>query len=70
MTVRTNVPEAQVYVDNYEVGRTPVSTDFITTAIARFAWKDGYETQTVTQPVNALVPMAGLGLLCRESVAV
>ncbi len=54
MTVRTNVPGAQVYVDNYEVGRTPVSTDFIYYGDRTIRLvKDGYETQTVTQPVNA-----------------
>lgn len=54
MTVRTNVPGAQVYVDNYEVGRTPVSTDFIYYGDRTIRLvKDGYETQTVVQPVNA-----------------
>ncbi|MBA4019078.1 MAG: hypothetical protein C0483_18070 [Pirellula sp.] len=54
MTVRTNVPGAQVYVDNYEVGRTPVSTDFIYYGDRTIRLvKDGYETQTVVQPVSA-----------------
>ncbi|MGC3966294.1 MAG: PEGA domain-containing protein [Pirellulales bacterium] len=54
MTVRTNVPGAQVYVDNYEIGRTPVSTDFVYYGDRTIKLvKDGYETQTVVQPVNA-----------------
>ncbi len=54
MTVRTNVPGAQVYVDNTEIGRTPVSTDFIYYGDRTIRLvKDGYETQIVKQPVNA-----------------
>ena len=54
MTVRTNVPGAQVYVDDYEVGRTPVSTDFIYYGDRTIKLvKDGYETQTIKQPVDA-----------------
>jgi hypothetical protein len=54
MTVRTNVPGAQVYVDNYEIGRTPASTDFTYygTRNIRIV-KDGFETLTVQQPVAA-----------------
>jgi hypothetical protein len=54
MTVRTNVPGAQVYVDNYEIGRTPASTDFTYygTRNIRIV-KDGFETLTVQQPVTA-----------------
>lgn len=29
MTVRSNPPGALVYVDDYQIGTTPVSTDFI-----------------------------------------
>ncbi|MBL9084562.1 MAG: PEGA domain-containing protein [Planctomycetales bacterium] len=54
MTVRTNVPGAQVYVDDHEVGRTPVSTDFIYYGDRTIKLvKDGYETQTIKQPVDA-----------------
>jgi len=54
MTVRSNVPGAQVYVDNYEIGRTPVSTDFIYYGQRDIRLvKDGYETLKVKQPVNA-----------------
>jgi hypothetical protein len=52
MTVRTNVPGAQVYVDNYEIGRTPASTDFTYygTRNIRIV-KDGFETLTVQQQI-------------------
>jgi hypothetical protein len=54
MTVRSNVPGAQVYVDNYEIGRTPVSTDFIYYGDRDIRLvKDGYETLKVKQKVNA-----------------
>lgn len=54
MTVRSNVEGAQVYVDNYEVGRTPVSTDFIYYGQRDIRLvKDGYETLKVQQKVNA-----------------
>jgi hypothetical protein len=54
MTVRSNVPGAQVYVDNYEIGRTPVSTDFIYYGQRDIRLvKDGYETLKVKQTVNA-----------------
>jgi len=29
MTVRTNPPGALLYVDDYEIGTTPVSTEFL-----------------------------------------
>ena len=53
MTVRTNPPGALVYVDDYEIGTTPVSTDFtyFGTREIRIA-KDGYETLTVMQPIS------------------
>jgi hypothetical protein len=54
MTVRTNVPGAQVYVDNYEIGRTPASTDFTYYGTRNIrVVKDGFETLTVQQPVTA-----------------
>jgi len=54
MTIRSNVPGAQVYVDNYEIGRTPVSTDFIYYGQRDIRLvKDGYETLKVKQTVNA-----------------
>ncbi|MGE3406830.1 MAG: PEGA domain-containing protein [Pirellulales bacterium] len=47
MTIRSNPPGALVYVDNYELGTTPVSTDFIYYGTREIRLvKDGYETQT------------------------
>ncbi len=50
MTIRSNPPGALVYVDNYEIGTTPCSTDFIYygTRDIRLE-KDGYETLHVKQ---------------------
>jgi hypothetical protein len=53
-TVRSNPPGALVYIDNYEVGTTPVSTSFIYYGTRQIRLvKDGYETLTVLQPVPA-----------------
>ena len=54
MTVRTNPPWALVYVDDQEIGVTPVSASFTyygTRKIQIFA--DGYEPLTVKQPFTA-----------------
>jgi hypothetical protein len=50
MTVRTNPPGAQLYVDNYPIGKTPVSFPFTYygTREVRLV-RDGYETQAVKQ---------------------
>jgi hypothetical protein len=54
MTIRSNPPGAQVYVDDYEVGTTPVATHFTYYGIRKIRLvKDGYETLTVMQPVGA-----------------
>ena len=54
MTIRSNPPGALVYVDDYEIGVTPVSTDFIYYGKRKIRLvKDGYETLTVLQPVPA-----------------
>ncbi len=54
MTVRTNPPGAMLYVDDYEVGTTPVSTNFTYYGKRKIRLvKDGYETLTVTQPIPA-----------------
>jgi hypothetical protein len=51
MTVRTNPPGALVYVDDYEIGTTPVSADFTYYGTRKIRIvKDGYETLTVMQP--------------------
>lgn len=54
MTIRSNPPGAMVYVDDYELGTTPVSTDFTYYGIRKIRLvKDGYETLTVMEPVRA-----------------
>ena len=51
-TIRSNPPGALVYIDDYEVGTTPVSTDFVYYGTRKVRLvKDGYETLTVLQPV-------------------
>ena len=51
MTVRSSPPGALVYVDDYQIGTTPVSTDFIYYGTRKIRLvKDGYETLTVRQP--------------------
>ena len=52
LTIRTNPPGARVYVDGYDIGTTPASTDFLYygTREIRIV-KDGYETLTVKQPI-------------------
>ena len=50
MTVRTNPPGALVYVDDQEIGTTPVSTDFTYYGTRKIQLvKDGFETMTVKQ---------------------
>ena len=52
MTVRSNPPGALLYVDDYEVGVTPVSTNFIYYGTRKIRLvKDGYETLTVMQSI-------------------
>ncbi|HUY35295.1 MAG TPA: PEGA domain-containing protein [Pirellulales bacterium] len=47
MTIRSNPPGAQVYVDKYEIGRTPCSVSFIYYGKREFKLvKDGFETLT------------------------
>jgi hypothetical protein len=51
MTIRSNPPGALVYVDDYELGTTPVSHDFVYYGTRKVKLvKDGYETLTVRQP--------------------
>lgn len=53
MTIRSNPPGATVYVDDYEVGATPVSANFTYYGTRKIRLvKDGYETLTVLQPVS------------------
>jgi hypothetical protein len=52
MTVRSNPPGAFLYVDNYPIGTTPVSTDFTYYGKRQFRLvRDGYETLTVEQRI-------------------
>lgn len=54
LTIRSNPPGALVYVDNHEIGITPVSTDFIYYGTRQIRLvKDGYETLTVLHPIPA-----------------
>jgi hypothetical protein len=54
LTIKTNPPGAMVYVDDYPIGTTPCSTDFIYygTRKVRIV-KSGFETLTVMQPIPA-----------------
>ena len=52
MTVRTNPPGALLYVDDYEIGTTPVSASFTYYGTRKIRLvKDGYETLTVMQSI-------------------
>jgi len=52
MTIRSNPPGALVYVDDYQLGTTPVSHDFVYYGTRKIRLvKDGYETLTVRQPI-------------------
>ncbi len=52
LTIRSNPPGALVYVDDYEIGVTPVSTSFIYYGTRKIRLvKDGYETLTVMQSI-------------------
>ena len=52
MTIRSNPPGALVYVDDYQIGTTPVSHDFVYYGTRKIRLvKDGYETLTVRQPI-------------------
>jgi hypothetical protein len=54
MLIRSNPPGALVYVDDYEIGRTPIATNFTYYGQRKIRLvKDGYETLTVMQPVRA-----------------
>jgi hypothetical protein len=54
LTIRSNPPGALVFVDDQEIGRTPVSTSFVYYGTRKFRiMKDGFETITVNQPFQA-----------------
>ncbi len=51
--IRSNPAGATVYVDDYEIGKTPVATDFTYYGTRKIRLvKDGFETLTVMQPVR------------------
>lgn len=53
MTIRTNPPGAQVFVDDQEIGTTPCSTQFIYYGTRKITLvKGGYKTQTFYQKFN------------------
>lgn len=53
MTVRSNPPGALVYIDDQEIGKTPVSTSYTYYGTRKIRLvRDGYETQTVMQKVS------------------
>ena len=50
MTIRSNPPGAQVYVDDYPIGKTPVSAPFTFYGTRKIRLvRDGYETLNVKQ---------------------
>src|SRR5262245_51323418 len=52
MTIRSNPPGAMVYIDDYEIGTTPVSTSYTYYGTRKIRLvKDGFETLTVYQPM-------------------
>jgi hypothetical protein len=52
MLIRSNPPGAMVYVDDYEIGTTPVSTNFTYYGTRKIRLvKDGCETLTVMQSI-------------------
>ena len=57
MTIRSNPPGALVYVDDYQIGSTPVSHDFVYYGTRKIrVVKDGYETLTDAGSVAWLGP--------------
>jgi hypothetical protein len=54
LTIRSNPPGATVYVDDHQIGTTPVSSDFVYYGTRRIKLiKDGYETLTTLQTIQA-----------------
>jgi hypothetical protein len=52
LMVRTNPPGALLYVDDYEIGATPIATNFTYYGNRKIRLvKDGYETLTVVEPI-------------------
>ncbi|MEM8679864.1 MAG: PEGA domain-containing protein [Planctomycetota bacterium] len=54
LTVRSNPPGAMVYVDDHQIGMTPVSTEFTYYGTRKIKLiKDGFETLTTEQKIDA-----------------
>ncbi len=54
LTVRSNPPGAMVYIDDYEIGPTPVSVPYTYYGTRKIVLvKDGFETLTVMQEIPA-----------------
>jgi hypothetical protein len=54
LTVRTNPPGAQVFVDDQEIGTTPCSSSFVYYGTRKVTLiKDGYRTETLYQKLSA-----------------
>ncbi len=54
LTIRSHPPGARVFVDNFEIGRTPCATDFLYYGNRQIRLiKDGYETVHVKQAIPA-----------------
>jgi hypothetical protein len=52
LTVRTNPPGAQVFVDDQEIGTTPCSSAFVYYGTRKVTiMKDGYRTETIFQKI-------------------
>src|SRR5437016_11950285 len=52
LTVRTNPPGAQVFVDDQEIGTTPCSAAFVYYGTRKNTlMKDGYRTETIFQKI-------------------
>jgi hypothetical protein len=53
LTVRTNPPGAQVFVDDQEIGTTPCSAAFVYYGTRKITlMKDGYRTETIFQKIR------------------
>jgi hypothetical protein len=53
LTVRTNPPGAQVFVDDQEIGTSPCSASFVYYGTRKITvMKDGYRTETLWQTLN------------------
>ena len=54
LLVRSNPPGALLYVDDKEIGTTPIATDFLFYGTRKIRLvKDGFETLVVMQPIPA-----------------